>query len=335
MDTVASVTWFFAATDVEAVATHEVAMSAARAAADAEAGGTARVPPRLDVDLPRGFFRVMPGAMGELMGAKVMTNVEGVGNRYLLLLYHQSDGELLALLDADEITRLRTAATTTLAATLLQPTSQRELALIGSGFEATGHLRAMARQWALERVYVFSPSAERRAAFAERMGAELGIEVIAVDSAAAACEAADTVLLATKNKAPVISGRDLRAGAVVLSIGSTRPTLRELDRATLARTATLLVDDRRSVQLESGDIIDAVEHGALAPEQILSLGTVLHDGARLAPRDDRDILTFKSVGTIVQDLALAGAVLENANGAGRDLGELSRLKAFSAVAPKF
>lgn len=334
MDTVASVTRFFATADIEVVATHAVAMSAARAAAKAEADGTGRVPPRLDVDLARGFFRVMPGAINDLMGVKVMTNVEGVGNRYLLLLYHQSDGELLALLDADEITRLRTAATTTLAATILQPTPQRELALIGSGFEAAGHLRAMAHEWPLERAYVFSPSAERRTAFAERMTAELRIEVISVNSPTAACEAAGTVLLATKTKAPVIDGRDLREGAVVLSIGSTRPNLRELDRQTLARTSTLLVDACRSVQLESGDIIDAIEHGALEPEQMISLGAALHGREPWARRKDRDIVAFKSVGTVLQDLALADAVFQNANGAGRELGELTRLKAFSSNAPK-
>lgn len=55
------------------------------------------------------------------------------------------------MLDADEVTRLRTAATTALAATMLQPLPQTEIGLVGSGFEATGHLRAMARTWPLSR----------------------------------------------------------------------------------------------------------------------------------------------------------------------------------------
>src|SRR5262249_11620070 len=155
------------------LATHDVVMSAARRAAEAEAEGTAVTPPRLDVDLPRGFLRVMPGALADLMGVKVMTNVEGLGNRYLLLLHQQSDGELVGVLDADEVTRLRTAGTTALAATMLQPDPQTSLALIGSGFEATGHLRAMARIWPLTEVAVFSPSEERREAFAQRMSDEL------------------------------------------------------------------------------------------------------------------------------------------------------------------
>lgn len=326
-------TRFLAASDINEIASHEIVVAAARAAAEAEAEGTAHFPPRLDVDLPRGFFRVMPGAMGDLMGVKVMTNVEGVGNRYLLLLYHQVDGELLAILDAEEVTRLRTAGTTLLAGDILQPTPQTELALIGSGFEATGHLRAFAHLWPLKRVCVYSPSLERRAAFAQRMSAELGMEVIAADTCAEACASADTVLLATKAKQAVIDGADLRAGAVVLSIGSTRPVLRELDRTTLARSAALLVDDVRSVLKESGDIIDAVEHGALEPGHLLSIGMALRSGEPPRRTEGRDLLTFKSVGTVVQDLALAHAVLGAANGAGRDLGELSRLKAFSSAQP--
>lgn len=326
-------TRFYAAPDITEIATHEVVMGAAQAAAAAEADGTAHFPPRLDVDLPRGFFRVMPGAMGELMGAKVMTNVEGIGNRYLLLLFQQSNGELLAILDAEEITRLRTAATTALAAGILQPSPQTHLALIGSGFEATGHLRVMASLWPLERVCVYSPSPERRASFAERMARELGIDVFAADSCANACAAADTVLLATKAREPVIDGASLRPNAVVLSIGSTRPVLRELDRATLERTATLLVDDVRSVCLESGDIIDALEHDALQTGHMLSIGMALRAGSLPSREAGRDLLTFKSVGTVVQDLALAHAVVCAGNGAGRDLGELARLKAFSAAQP--
>jgi ornithine cyclodeaminase/alanine dehydrogenase-like protein (mu-crystallin family) len=324
-------TRFLAAPDILDLATHDVVMAAARDAAEADAHGTAVVPPRFDVDLPRGFLRVMPGAFGDLMGVKVMTNSEGVGNRYLLLLYRQADGELLALLDADEVTRLRTAGTTALAASMLQPVPQTELGLIGSGFEATGHLRAMCRAWPLSRVSVYSPSRARREGFADRMSDELSVEVVAVDTSREVCEAADTVLLATKTTQPVLDGLHLRPGAVVLSIGSTRPSLRELDRATLTRTAALLVDHEPSVRVESGDVIDAIEHGALRPEQMVSMGGWLRNGHVSRRDDERDVLTFKSVGTIVQDLALASALLAVADGAGRELGELTRLKPFSSA----
>jgi ornithine cyclodeaminase/alanine dehydrogenase-like protein (mu-crystallin family) len=321
------------ARDVRALATHEVTMAAAHEALRAESAGEVVLPPRMDVDLPRGFLRVMPAAMGEVMGLKVMTLVRGVGNRYLILLYRQDSGELVATLDADEVTRLRTAATTAVAGELLAPEGTFRLGLLGTGFEAEGHLRTLSRCWPLEEVSVFSRTASRRQEFAERMTAELGIAVQAVSSASAAVSTAPVSVLATKSTEPVVSGTAFPAGAVVLSIGSTRPDLRELDRATLRRAGTLLVDDPRQVAHESADIMDGLASGALREEHIVPMALAATQPQRVHTRDDRDLLVFKSVGTAVQDLALAGAVWRAAQerGLGRDLGELTQLK--SAPAP--
>ncbi len=322
------------AADVRALATHEVTMAAAREALRAESAGEVVLPPRMDVDLPRGFLRVMPAAMGELMGLKVMTLVRGVGNRYLILLYRQDTGELAATLDADEVTRLRTAATTAVAGALLAPEGTSRLGVVGSGFEAEGHLRTLAACWPLEEVTVFSPTPARRHAFAEAMSAELGISVQPVSSASAAVSTAPVCVLATKSPEPVVNGTSFPRGAVVLSIGSTRPDLRELDRATLRRAGTLLVDDARQVAQESADIMDGLASGALREEHIVPMALAATQPHRVQPRDDRDLLVFKSVGTAVQDLALAGAVLRAAaeRNLGRDLGELTQLKATGAPA---
>ncbi|MBV8998155.1 MAG: ornithine cyclodeaminase family protein [Solirubrobacterales bacterium] len=324
---------FLSGEDVGALATPDVVVAAARAAVAAERDGCAVVPPRLDVDLPVGFLRVMPGAIGELMGLKVMTLVRGVGNRYLLLVYSQATGALLALLDADEVTRLRTAGITTAAAEVLQPEPQRHLGLIGSGFEATTHLRALARLWPLESVAVYSPNAHRCAAFAERESAKLGIAVEPAASPGDVLARARTIVLATKANEPVIDGADIQPGSIVLSIGSTRPDLRELDRTTLARAAMLVVDDADSVLRESGDVIDAVQHGALAPEHLISIGEAMSRPQALARSSERDLGVFKSVGTAVQDLALAGELITLAaeQGVGRELGELTRLKRSAVV----
>ncbi len=319
---------FLSAEDVGALATAELVMEAARSAVAAERDGLTVIPPRLDVDLPRGFLRVMPGAVGELMGLKVMTLVRGVGNRYLLLVYSQQTGGLTAVLDADEVTRLRTAGMTAMAAQILQPEPQRDLALIGSGFEATTHLRAMAQLWPLQTVSMYSPNQEHREAFAERQSLELDIDVRALSSARDAVQAAATIVLATKATQPVIDGRELAPGSVVLSIGSTRPDLRELDRHTLARAAVLVVDDVASVLAESGDVIDAVAHGAITPAHLLAIGAAAESPRTRERSAERDLGVFKSVGTAVQDLALAGQLISAARSRdmGRELGELTRLK---------
>ena len=209
--------------DIRALVTPEVAMLAARQALAAEQAGQVVMPPRLDVDLPTGFLRVMPAAIGSVMGLKVMTLVKGLGNRYLILLYDQPTGALIAALDAEEITRLRTAATTTLVGELLCPGGCSLIGLIGSGFEAEGHVRALAHQWPLEKVLCYSPNEGRRTAFAERMSAELGIDIEPVRSMPEAISTPTVSVLTTKSVDPVVDGSLFPPGAVVLSIGSTPP----------------------------------------------------------------------------------------------------------------
>lgn len=327
-------TLFLSAADVAAVATHDVAMAAARAAIDAERHGRTVVPRRLDVPHEYGFLRVMPAGLGSVMGLKVMTLVEGLGTRYLLLMYRVETGELVAVLDAEEVTRLRTAAITAVAGQMLAPELPATIGLLGSGFEAEGHLRLLARVWPLRDVLVFSPSPERRAVFAQRMADELGVAVTTCASADEAIADMSVSVLATKSTEPVVDGGSFAEGAVVLSIGSTRPDLRELDRATLRRSGTLLVDDVRQIATESGDVIDALESGAIDAERIVSMAQCVSDPERIGRSDGRDLLAFKSVGTAVQDLALARAAVDAAiaAGHGREIGELARLKRFAAVA---
>jgi alanine dehydrogenase len=310
--------------EVRGLVTHEIAMRAAWAVLDAERQGATVLPARIDVDVPTGFLRSMPAALPPYMGLKVMSLARGVGNRYLILVYDQESGALVAVLDAAEATQLRTAATTAVAAELLAPDGATELGLLGSGWEATGHLQTFARLWPLQRVYIHSPNQQRREAFAERMSDELQLEVVPVDSAEETVAAVPVTLLCTKAPAPVIDGTAFPAGAVVLSIGSTRPDLRELDEATMRRSAVLLVDDPRLVPVESGDIAEGLRAGALRHEHIVAMAS--YQSTRTG--DGRDLLSFKSVGTALQDLALAAELIPAARqaGVGREIGELMALK---------
>lgn len=305
----------------------QTAYDAAQLALDSQRQGRFKLPTRLDVNVPTGFFRTMPAALGDYMGAKIMTLAKGVGNRYLLLVYLQETGELLATLDASEVTRLRTAATTALAGALLDPEDNSVLGMVGTGFEAEGHLRAFAQLWPLEKVRVFSRSEDKRREFADRLGQELGLEIEPVDDVAEVTSVCPVTILCTKASTPVVDGSTFPPGAIVLSIGSTRPDLRELDDATFARARAVLVDDPASVLAESGDVASAINAGAISPDLLVSMadwteGSGVEEGAR-------DLLVFKSVGTALQDLALAAVLIKNATerGLGRDLGDITELKA--------
>ncbi|MGH9025296.1 MAG: ornithine cyclodeaminase family protein [Acidimicrobiia bacterium] len=308
-----------------------IALQAMEQAFELEAKNGTTLPDRVDAPSTQGFLRVMPGVLDDVMGLKVMTLAEGLGTRYLVLLYAVETGELLAIFDADEMTRFRTAATTALAGRLLVPVPPRRLGLVGSGFEAVGQLRALAALWPLEEVQVYSPTRENREHFAAKMTKELGFPVRPVESHQDATADQQVVVLATKSDSPVVHADTIPPACVVLSIGSTRRDLRELDRGSFARAGTVVGDSPDQLQVESGDVADAVAAGVLDQARFLSLAALCTNQARPAVDDDHDLIVFKSVGTALQDLAIARAAYRDAvaRNYGDDLGELSRLKPFA------
>ena len=320
--------------DAEALEDHvsnQDGLDAMRECFLAEAQGKTKLPHRIDTPSGHGFLRVMPAVFDDVMGLKVMTLVEGVGNRYLVLLYESATGALVAQFDADELTRIRTAATTALAGSLMCKTAASEIALIGTGFEAVGHLRMFAHMWPLKTVYAYSPNKERREKFAADMSAELNLKVVACEASREALAGRACVVLATKAKTPVIDGADFAPGAVVLSIGSTRLDLRELDDTTLARAAVVVVDDTGAVLGESADIAENIANGNLTKELLLPLATLVNGGALPALGLKRDLHVLKTVGTALQDLAMARAVYRSpeTRERARDIGNVLTLKAFA------
>lgn len=323
-------TLLFRAEDLEWV-DDALALRAMEASFGAEAAGKVTVPKRVDTRTGNGFLRVMPAVLDDVMGLKVMTLVEGLGTRYVVLLYGVASGALLAIFDADELTRLRTAAVTALAARALVRKPPQRLGMIGTGFEAEAQVRAVASLWPECEVTVFSPTQANRERFAGHAMRTLGRPVTAAGSATEAVAEAEVVLLATKSKQPVLDGATIARGAIVLSIGATRPDLRELDTATLERAGTVVGDDPAQLASESGDIAEAFKAGVLEPARVVALAAVRGDRALVRTDAARDLVVFKSVGTALQDLAIARAVLEGAagRGVGTDLGEVTRLKAFA------
>lgn len=324
-------TLHFTSDDVRMLASEELTMAAARSAIQAESDGEVAILPRIDMPTPNGFLRVMAGRFRSFGGMKTMSMTRGVGNRYLLTVYDLTDGDVLAIFDADEVTRLRTAATTAVAAEILIGSgAPSRVGIVGSGFEAAAHLRILARRYPVTEASVYSRSPERRAAFASRMSDELAIRVRAVDSPEEAVAGMPLVCLATKDTSPVVDGRTFAAGAVILSIGSTRPDLRELDDAAFKRSSTVLVDSVQNAIAESGDVQSALASKVIGQSDLTAMAEAITE---LPPARSGELRVFKSVGTALQDLALAAAIIQAANGRGRQLGELAMLKCAERVAP--
>jgi ornithine cyclodeaminase/alanine dehydrogenase-like protein (mu-crystallin family) len=212
-----------------------------------------------------------------------------------VLLHDGATGELRALLNAAPITAIRTAAVSGVATRALARPDARNVAIVGTGVQGRSHEVAMR---------AVLPEAEIRS-WSRRSGGELE-ELV---------RAADVVCTCTNAPEPVLRREWLRLGAHVNAVGSSGTWARELDVETVA-AASLFVDRRESALNESGEIIAALEAGAIGPEHILAeLGEVLV-GSHQGRTSDGELTLFKSLGLAVEDLAAAELVVARARAEG-------------------
>lgn len=226
-----------------------------------------------------------------------------------VLLFDGETGEPRSLLDASAVTEIRTAAVSAVATRLLARDDTRELAILGSGVQARSHLEAMSKVRSFERARVWSRRAEHASAFAADARAPFPVEAVA--TAEEAVRGADVVVTATSSPQPIVEREWLTTGAHINAVGSSIPSARELDAATVA-AAVLFADTRESMLNEGGDYLFAVREAEIGPEHIRAeLGELLVCSAE-GRRSAEELTVFKSLGLAVEDLAAAEYVYTRA-----------------------
>lgn len=243
---------------------------------------------------------VLSGA--DVAGAKVYTTIRGQFN-FVIVLFRASDGQCLATLDANAITRLRTAATTMLAVRSLARAGARTAAIFGTGVQGSAHAHALAQFTDIKvlRIVGIEGDSALAGSLNEAHG-DRGVSASAVE-AAQALDGADVIVTATRSTTPLFDGRALMPGAFVAAIGSSLPHTRETDDATLERASRIVVELRDQAREEAGDLLLAAP-GLVDWESIDELGDVLEGKAPGRQRDD-EIILYKAVGFGLQDVALA------------------------------
>jgi ornithine cyclodeaminase len=228
-----------------------------------------------------------------------------------VMLFSAETGELLALMNASAITAIRTAAVSGVATRLLAHEDAADLAIIGSGVQAHTHLAAMACVRPLKRVRVASRNPEHARSFAAQMVSHFDFPIEPVENVEAAVRGADLIVTATTAAEPILRREWLSPGVHLNVVGSSIPTTREMDTATMA-AASLFVDRRESTLNEAGDYLFAMREGAIGPDHIRAeLGEILI-GAKPGRTAPDEIALFKSLGLAVEDLASAEYIYRQA-----------------------
>ena len=275
-----------------------------------EAAGRTFISPRLNTAFDGGWMRMMFGVDREAgyAASKAYHLIEGAGVRYVVSLYRLGDGELLAVMDGKRITDLRTGAASGVAARRVPVSGPVHVGLLGSGHQARMQLESLATVYAVRSATVFSPTLAHREAFAREMTAKLGFPIVIAESAEAAVRGHEVVVAATSSRStvPVLRGAWLDRCRLLCAVGSTRPQSVEVDAESFRGAGLVVVDSGRAVE-EAGDLQAAVKAGAAPAEKQATLAQLVAGEAR-APAQGR--VVFKSVGSALQDLALAARFFE-------------------------
>ncbi|MYE56584.1 MAG: ornithine cyclodeaminase family protein [Acidimicrobiaceae bacterium] len=260
-----------------------------------------------------GAFLLMPAwADTEMIGVKAVTyfpsnagtDVPTVNAAYLA--FDGGTGQVLAVLDGDELTARRTTAISALAADRLARPDAQHLLVVGTGALAPNMARAHASVRPLARIEVWGRRPEAAASVAQTLRAE-GLPAEASDNLDASVGRADIVSCVTGATEPLVRGGLLSEGAHLDLVGSFQPDMRESDDEAAVRAAIFV--DTLAGAVMSGDLAQPLADGIITEASIAADLQALATGHHPGRTSADEITLFKSAGFAAADLAAARLAL--------------------------
>lgn len=266
-----------------------------------------------------GFHVKTAGLVGEraYYAAKVNANFPANPSRLglptiqgVVVLSDATSGEPLAIMDSIEITRLRTAAASAVAAKYLSNDDAHVMAIIGCGAQAPSHLRAIAAIRPIDRVLAFDLVPDRAETFARAMRSCFDGVVTPVSDSHEAARHSDIVVTCTPAREPIITIDDLSPGVFVAAVGADSEDKQEIDARALGACAVVV--DILEQCSAIGDLHHALVADVMQPSDVRADLAAVVTGARAGrvSRDER--VVFDSTGTALEDVAAAAVVYERA-----------------------
>ena len=255
-----------------------------------------------------------------VFAAKVNANFPGNPDRCglptiqgVVVLFDAADGRLLALLDSIEITRLRTAAATAVAAKYLAPDAPT-VTICGCGQQSRSQLRALACVRRVKRAMALDPSLDRARRFAEDIAAELGFDVAVVHDPRDAALETDVWVTCTPAERWFLGRDHVRPGAFVAAVGADGPQKQEIEPELLASSA--VVADVLDQCATFGDLHHAIASGLMRRQDVRAELADVVSGRKPGRLSREEIVVFDSTGTALEDAAAAALVYQRALASG-------------------
>ena len=279
----------------------------------------------LGAHIGEGGFHIKTAALAgspTYFAVKINANYPGNPSRYglptiqgLVALFEAGRGTPLAVMDSIEITILRTAAASAVAARHLARAQAAVLTICGCGSQGRSHLRALLQVRPITQVFAFDTDPECAARFARELGDELEVDIRVVKTLEAAVPVSDICVTCTPARAPILPASLVRPGLFIAAVGADNPEKQELEPGVLGGS-TVVVDILEQAAT-IGELHHAISAGVMTAADVhAELGQVVA-GLRPGRTSEEEIIVFDSTGTALQDVAAASLVYQRAVRLGR------------------
>ncbi|HEX6575255.1 MAG TPA: ornithine cyclodeaminase family protein [Gemmatimonadaceae bacterium] len=228
----------------------------------------------------------------------------------VICLYNAEDGRLLALLDSMEITAMRTAAASALAAKYLARPDSHTMTIIGAGNQGRQHLLAMSRILNINRAYVADGDHSKALSFPSTMRDQGDWDIVPVDGYREAVRMSDVVVTCTPSSRVLLDEVDVAPGTFIAAVGADSDTKREIGGRLMA--SSKVVADVLDQCAAIGDLHHAINEGVMSRDMVHAELADVVTGRKPGRTSDTEITLFDSTGTAIEDVAASSLVYERA-----------------------
>jgi len=274
----------------------------------------------LGLHVSNGGFHVKAGVLSlsrNYFAAKVNANFPDNPSRFVLptiqglvILCDANNGAPLAVVDSRDLTALRTAAATAVAAKYLARPDSGIVTICGCGTQGRAQLVALTHMFPLRAVFAYDKNPQQASVFAGELSAKLNLPITASHDLADSIRRSDICVTCTTSHEPFIGETDVGPGLFIAAVGADNAHKQEIHAAVMARSK--IVCDVIEQCASMGDLHHALNAGTVKAEDVHGeLGEIV--ASRKPGRESvEEVIVFDSTGMALQDVAATALIYEKA-----------------------
>ena len=267
---------------------------------------------RIRINLPEGSLNFMAASSKSLnlIGTKSYIPKTKTAIKFYVQLYDGENGNLLSVIEATLMSRIRTGAASGLATKYLAKKNSSVLGIIGTGTQALHQAIAICKVRKIKTINIYSRNVNNRKNFCALINKNINnVNAISVKTSKECVENADIITTITNSDSPVFSSKWIKPGTHINAAGSNVSTKREIDKETISKASTIVTDNIDQAKIECGDLIQPINIGITSWDKINTLSDLI-TGKIKGRSTDNEITIFESQGVAIEDLAIGSLLYD-------------------------